>query len=378
LTLSLRLNQLDIAGFRNIERVELALAPRVNVIAGNNGQGKTSVLEALYFLATSRSFRTQQQRELCQEGAEFTRVSGVFEEGGLKRRQRAVIAQGRRSLFIDEKKPESLAAYALRTPVVVFSPVDLQLVAGAALTRRTLLDRVALFTHRESADARSRYAKALIERQALLEKKGASAPELDAFEELMASYGTQVEASRERAADDLSRALFPAFELMADKQLELRLKFLRGGTLDVGEFRSQLRARREQDRRRKAASFGPQKDDLDLTLNGRSARRHASQGQQRVLTLALKAAELACVRQASGAEPLLLLDDVSSELDPTRVGAVYDFIRNANSQVFVTTTRPELFETPGLSRADRRDILLHAGRLSEALLGRTAARSDSH
>ncbi len=365
MTIQLKVDQLDIRGFRNIDQLQLSLAPRVNVISGDNGQGKTSVLEALYFLATSRSFRTDKLREVCQEGAEQTRVAGNFDEGGVRRKQRAVITRGRRSLFIDEKKPTRLSAYAVRTPLVVFSPADLQLVSGGAASRRTLLDRVALFIDPASGDARLRYAQAQRERQVLLEQRGINAAELDVFEDLMSQHGSQLEQARERAAQALNAALVPAFERMAAKDLQLELAFVPGGSDDPEQFRRELAQRRPQDRRRKSASFGPQRDDLELTLNSRSARRHASQGQQRVLTLALKAAELHCVLQACGTQPILLLDDVSSELDPTRTGAVYDFIRDSDSQVLVTTTRPELFETPGLDQAQRADFRLSRGALVE-------------
>jgi DNA replication and repair protein RecF len=112
--------------------------------------------------------------------------------------------------------------------------------------------------------------------------------------------------------------------------------------------------RRAQDRVRKLASFGPHRDELELVIDGRSARRHASQGQQRLLTLALKLAELACVREARQLEPVLLLDDVASELDVSRSGAVHDLIASREHQVFVTTPRHDWLQAaaPGSARAD--------------------------
>jgi DNA replication and repair protein RecF len=182
----------------------------------------------------------------------------------------------------------------------------------------------------------------------------------------MARYGVELGKARARAAEALERALLPAFESMAAADLRLELEYLPGGTDDPAFFAHELQKRREGDRRRKAPNFGPQRDDVDLSINGRSARRHASQGQQRVLTLALKVAELACIRETRGVEPILLLDDVSSELDPTRVGAVYDFIRSTQSQVFVTTTRSELFQMAGFEGPDRCDFRLHRGALASA------------
>ena len=111
----------------------------------------------------------------------------------------------------------------------------------------------------------------------------------------------------------------------------------------------------------KQIDVGLSRDEIELVVDGRSARHHASQGQQRILTLSLKVAELSCVRDARRAHPVLLLDDVSSELDPARTGAVYAFLRENSSQVFVTTTRPELFPTPGASSLERADWQLVSG-----------------
>jgi DNA replication and repair protein RecF len=143
--------------------------------------------------------------------------------------------------------------------------------------------------------------------------------------------------------------------------LALSASYLPGGSTDADEFRRQLAERRVRDRARRSPSFGPSKDELELFLDQRAARTQASQGQQRILTLALKLAELECIARARGVPPVLLLDDVSSELDPTRTGAVYEVLSKSSSQVFVTTTRPELFPTPLDRAADRLDFVVEAG-----------------
>ncbi len=352
-----------VRSFRNIDSLELEPAPRLNVIAGDNGQGKTSLLEALYFVATSRSFRADRLRELVREGAEHGSVRAFIDEAGLRREQRATAGLRSRSLLIDGKRPPLLAAYATRTPVVVFHPGDLELASGAAAVRRTLLDRVALFLEPASGDDRLRYTRALRERQRTLDDRGTRAPELDAFESVMAEHGARFARARAHAAGAISDALSPAFARMAAPELELGIRYLPGGTEDPGLFQSELAGRRAQDLRRRKATFGPQRDELELLVDGRSARHHASQGQQRILALALKIAELDCVRRARGAHPVLLLDDVSSELDPTRTGAVYAFLRDTRSQVFVTTTRPELFTTPDVEADERADWTISGGRL---------------
>ncbi|MEB2313954.1 MAG: DNA replication and repair protein RecF [Sorangiineae bacterium] len=352
--------------FRNLTELVLEPSPRLNVVSGDNGQGKTSLLEALYVVATTRSFRADKLLELVQEGAELASVRATVSEGAITREQRVTFGARARTWKLDDKRPPTLAAYATRTPVIVFHPGDLALASGPASVRRLLLDRVALFADPASGDDRARFTRATRERQRVLEERGVRAPELEVYERLMAEHGARLARARARAAASVGAALAPAFASMASPALHLTVGYEPGGAPDAADFERELASRRAVDLRRGSASYGPQRDELALCVDGRSARRHASQGQQRILALALKVAELACVRAARGAEPVLLLDDVSSELDPARTGAVYDFLRATEGQVFVTTTRPELFVTPELAGEARADFTLAAGRLSRA------------
>ena len=349
--------------FRNLTSVDFEPATGLNVISGDNGQGKTSLLEALYFVAVTRSFRAEKLEALIQDGQEFASVRARIKDGEHVREQRATIGHKERSVLLDGKKPERLATYATRTPAVIFHPGDLELVNANAAARRKLLDRIALYVDPTSSDARLRYTRAARERKTALDLRGPGARELDAFEQVMAEHGARFARARAEAARRLLVALQPAFASMAHPGLVLGANYKAGGTEDVADFARELSARRARDTRQRSASFGPQRDDIVLSVDGRSARHHASQGQQRILTLSLKVAELDCVRDARNAHPVLLLDDVSSELDPARTGAVYAFLRETQSQVFVTTTRPELFPTPGTSNLERADWQLVSGAL---------------
>lgn len=363
---TLLVTQLSLRDFRNIESLSIEPAPRFNVIAGDNGQGKTSLLEALYTLATSRSFRTERFKELQRDGSEFARVDAQLSEDGQLRSQRVTVSGAGRAVFCDGERALRLADYAVRTPIVVFHPGDLDLTMGGAGKRRDLLDRVGLFTDPAAADDRRRYRLALRERQKVLDVRGERAPELEAYEQLAAQHGARLGQMRQRATLALAREAEPGWRRLGASNVTFAMAYRPGGDLDEARFRAELAARRSNDRRRRMATFGPHKDDLELVIDGRPARKHASQGQHRILTLTLKLAELAAIREARGAHPILLLDDVSSELDPTRIGAVFGFLSASESQVFVTTTRPELFQTPGASPALRRDFLLQGGALGRA------------
>jgi DNA replication and repair protein RecF len=150
---------------------------------------------------------------------------------------------------------------------------------------------------------------------------------------------------------------------IAPAALRIEVAHLCRGTTDRQRFEQELALRRVVDARRGTATFGPHRDDLEILVDGRLARSHASQGQQRLITLGLKMAELEVVRSVTDQEPILLLDDVSSELDEERLAAVFSFLEGTESQVFVTTTRPELFDRVAVKRGDRADFRLDHGAL---------------
>ncbi len=345
MTARIAFESIGVKHFRNIDALELEPAPGLNVIAGDNGQGKTSLLEALYFVATSRSFRTTTLKEVIQEGRDIASVRARIADGSLHREQRAALGQRSRSLLVDGKRPERLFSYALRTPIVVFHPGDIELVSGPAAPRRLLLARLSLFIVPQSADDRQRYLRAQRERQRTLEERGERAPDLEAYETLLVKHGVALALAQEAAAAQLIQALGPAFAGVAPEGLALRSEYRAGGTTDPASFVTELQQRRARDRQRKLMTFGPHRDDLEFVVDGRSARRQASQGQQRMLTLALKLAELECVRSARDAHPVLLLDDIASELDPSRSHAVHALVASAKNQVFVTTPRRDWFRS---------------------------------
>lgn len=354
--------------FRNLAKIDIAPAPRFNLIYGDNGHGKTSLIEALYVLATTKSFRCQKLGEIIAEGASQAGLRGEIESFGLDRELRAELTLRGRSFLVDGKRPKRNLDYALKAPVIAFHPGDLTLASGPATGRRTLLDRVLLHQDPAGSDARLSYQKALRDRQKLLTEKGVRAPELDAYEQVCARHGARMARGRAHAARSVLEALTPSFSQMAAPGLACRAVYEPGGTTDVALFAEQLAARRLRDLQRGAATFGPQRDEIAFSIDGRPARTHASQGQQRLLTLAMKMAELSCVREVTGVEPMLLLDDVSSELDPARTHAVFELLRHSKSQIFVTTTRPELFSEVSLRGEERADFRVENGVVSKSTI----------
>jgi DNA replication and repair protein RecF len=350
----LRIDQLQVRSFRNIESLEVAFGPRFNVVHGANGQGKTNLLEAIYVLATSKSFRTSKLAELIAFGAELASVRGDLVERGTSRTQSVGLRRGTRLVRIDDKRPPTLAAYAVRSPVVVFHPGEIALSMGASSERRRLLDRTALYLDAASMVEAESYQRAIRERQRALETRGASASDLGEWEALCVRHGLAWMAHRRRSSERLAPRAIEAFARIADPSLKLTMAYVATAPPEGEAYREALAAKRGVDLRRGSASIGPHRDELVLRICERPVRGVASQGQHRAVTLALKSAEMAAIADARGVMPILLLDDVSSELDRERTAALFAFLRDQEGQVVLTTTRPEIIDTGSGDRVDFR------------------------
>jgi DNA replication and repair protein RecF len=256
-----------------------------------------------------------------------------------------------------------MAAYATRTPIVVFHPGDLDLVAGPAARRRALLDRIAFYLDPTSHDDRLTYLSALRQRQALLSSRTNDSRALDAFEVIVAQSGLRYAQAHKIAAQQLSGTAQLIFERLSSSNPTLEATLDSIADVGLEQFQCELRDRRGPDTRSSKASFGPHRDDLGLSLAGKSARHRGSQGQQRLLALALKLAELQCVRDARRTHPVLLLDDVSSELDLGRANSVFNWLTAIESQVFLTTPRIDLVRDLLLSQNDRMHFTAQDGEI---------------
>ena len=356
----LGIEAISVRAFRNLEAVDLTPSARFNVVSGDNGQGKTNLLEAIYVLATSRSFRASKPGDVVQHGGEIASVRARIREDDEVREQSVGLKVGARLARIDGKKPPSLAGYALRTPVVVFHPGEISLSMGGGSERRRLLDRLSLYVRSASLDDLERYQRATRERQRALETRGPGASDLEHWEELMVHHGLAIMDVRAEAAARLAAATLSAFARIAAPGLELEVAYSPGAPRNDLEYRRGLVAGRPSDLRRGGAGLGPHRDDLVLRIDGRPVRGVASQGQHRAAVLALKSAEVHVVGMARGARPILLLDDVSSELDRSRTEALFVFLQEQRGQVFLTTTRPELIAIGG---GDRLDLRVEGGRV---------------
>lgn len=369
----MKLTALRIENFRNLERVELVPEVRFNVLSGANGQGKTNLLEALYLLGSLRSFRTTRTESLVRHGHERAtlRATVVSELG--TRHLEVALGGGPRLGRIDGKVVRSAAAFLSALRIVLFAPEDLLLLRGGADARRRFLDRAIFGTYPPYLAELTAYLRALKGRNALLRRGGNGTSD----ESLLAVYGQQVAAygavlilRRANFLEELeTRFAHAVAQLTGDAhRAQLRYRPALAGELPTERWRpeldpttsllaARLRSREVRDRARGFTSVGPHLDDLEVLLDGHSARQFASQGQLRALVLALKVAEIEQVRAASSSPPIFLLDDVSSELDEQRNRQLFSHLERLDCQAWITTTHAAHIR---IGR-DRRDYDVAAG-----------------
>jgi DNA replication and repair protein RecF len=364
----LAIESLTVRGFRNLAGDEVTLGPGFNVVSGENGQGKTNLLEAIYVLATSRSFRTGRLSELLQHGVDTASVKARVKEDDESREHAVGLRPGSRQVRINGKRPATLAEYAVTTPVVVFHPGSLVLSTGSGLERRRLMDRLSLYRDPGSLGDADAYTKALRARQRVLDTRGESSRDLEHWEELIVRHGIALRTARETTFAELEQALAGTFESIAPSGgMRLTARYVAGAPEEAEAFRTSLARERARDRARGSATTGPHRDDLAISLGGHGVRGMASQGQHRAIVLALELAELRLVAVARGVQPVLLLDDVSSELDRARTAALMQALSQQQGQVVLTTTRPELITTQdGFQVGARLDIRVVQGRILPA------------
>jgi DNA replication and repair protein RecF len=337
--------------FRNYERGEVALGPGLNVVAGANGTGKTNLLEAIYFGLTARSCRTSSEREVLRLGARVARVEvDVAAEDGAHLLE-VGIEPGHDKLIRVDGAPVQRGSEPPRPLVSVFLPDRLDLVKGAPAGRRAHLDRVVAALWPARATTRAAYSRALAQRNALIGRIRAGAARadlLDQWDAELARHGAELMEHRAAATELVAPAFAErALELGLPEPADLRYA-PRCAAADPEVVRSELAERRGGDLERGFTTHGPHRDDLALRHGGRLLRALGSQGQQRIALLALLFAERD-VLTARGTPPLMLLDDVMSELDAARRERLASLVR-AEGQAVVTTT--EAAHVPGADAPD--------------------------
>ena len=366
----MRVERIQLRDFRNYEAADVRLADGLTVVAGANGAGKTNLLEAMYFGCTARSPRTSNERELVRRGGEGVArvVLDLAGDDGEHRIEVGFQPGEAKHLRVDDSPVDSVAAVEARPLVSVFLPERLELVKGAPAVRRAHLDQVVAAVWPSRAETRTAYSRALAQRNALVARirAGAAGPAaLDAWDAELARHGVRLMADREEAV----RGLRPLFAGLAERlglpgDAELRYR-PRSEASDAEGLVAELAERRAADLERGFTAHGPHRDELQLLLGGVALRVYGSQGQQRAALLALLFAERTLLAERRARPPLMLLDDVMSELDAERRELLADLLRGGG-QAVITTTEPD--HVPGAALAGGGLIRVENGAVKDGAL----------
>jgi DNA replication and repair protein RecF len=367
---SVRVLSLTLRDFRSYHDAEASLGPGLTVVSGPNGAGKTNLLEAIYFGSVGRSPRTANERELVRFGASMTRVvvrcqaddgpheiAVGFEPGEPKR------------LRVDGATVERLLDAPERPLVSVFLPDRLDLIKGAPALRRAHLDQLVAALWPSRVETRRSYLQVLSQRNALISRVrsgSGSRASLSSWDAQLAQHGIALMGDRRHAVEAIAeRSRGIGERLGFDVELAIGYR-PRSKACEPEQLRQELAERIDQDLDRGFSGHGPHRDELATQLGGRDLRAFGSQGQQRLALLALLLAEREAIAEQRSSPPVMLLDDVMSELDHTRREALVALLRTGGGQSVITTT--DLEHVPGAKEEGVTRLSLGEGRvLGEAI-----------
>lgn len=358
--MGLSVTSLTLSGFRNYEYKRLTFSGNLTLLVGPNAIGKTSAIEALQLLTSGKSFRRPAAGDLVRKGADGANLS--LEAGSEGRRietELHITKEGSQTFRLNKKGVRGRRDIAGILPSVVFAPDDISIVKGSADGRRATLDSLGEQLSKTYGSLRREYERTLKHRNALL-RDGANKDTLEVWGEMVADLGARLIHHRlrllkmvDKVARDAYRAVSSGEELTAHYETPwLRVDPGYAQKEEIKEaLLGELDMRAEEELRRGMTLSGPHRDDVVFRVDGSDARAFASQGQQRSIVLAWKVAELAVIEEITGETPLLLLDDVMSELDESRREALAALV-GGHAQTVVTTTNLQYFSREILDSAE--------------------------
>ena len=335
--------------FRNLADQTLDLSPTINIVVGDNGHGKTNLVEAINLLNITTSFRTSKARDMIawgkRECSVFAHVMREVSDCELG----VSFTSKEQRVYVNQEQIKLIREFIGHLVCVSFSPSDLELVSGAPQARRQFMDKHLVDLSPQLIDVVLRYQKALKSKNALLKQGTCDREILDAWNVVLAECGGSLVKARLDFAHELAgRAVELYHKFAPDSErldLELVSDFLDEGNCLTGDaLHAVLRSQVERDIEQGNAGHGPHRDELRLNLKQHAARSFASQGQARSVVLALKLAVIHLIQERLGDTPVLLLDDVDSELDPARSESLFELIQSQQRQVIITATTAKNFK----------------------------------
>ena len=338
-------NSLSLKNYKNILNTAISFDENINVIYGENAQGKTNILEALWLFTGMRSFRAVKDADQIMFGKQNAEIEVNFNSYGREQSEKIIFGEKKES-FLNDIKQSSVSAFAGNYYAVIFSPEHLSLVKGGPAERRNFCDSALCQIKPKFSEYISKYKKNLVQRNALLKDykfNNSIEPLLEIFEENLAGIGTQIIIQRLKYIEVLKEEAKEIYSGISSNKEEINLKYISSfkfeNEAEIKEkFLAALKANRDEDMISLSTGIGPHRDDIEVEINGISARKFGSQGQQRSCVLALKLGEANVLKNKTGEMPIALLDDVMSELDESRQDYILQKIKDW--QVFITCCDP--------------------------------------
>ena len=343
------LRQLHLRHFRNYDELAIDLNHQINEIVAENGKGKTNLLEAIYCLGLIKSFRTSNDSEIVQFGHDHFTISADLEnELGVKHKEVIHYENKRKSVTIDGKRVSKHSALLGFLPVVLFVPEDHRITSGTPAERRKFIDILLSQADQRYLQVLQEYNKVLKQRSKLLarvQEGRAAADELHAWDLSLATAGYQLTKLRIDFLNEISAKLEHFYAVISNQQGHLQARYSPSDSKTqegVDEYRQRLLTLRNHEIQRQQTLIGPHRDDIQFSIDARDVRRHTSRGEQKSVLLALKLVEFQYLHEKSKTKPVLLLDDISSELDSERQEHFLANLEEVGQTIISTTKRQSL------------------------------------
>ncbi len=353
----MKLTDLKLLNFRNIEKESIFFKKNINIFYGGNGQGKTSILEAIYFLGITKSFRVNDEKAVLKTGQSYFDVNGLFKKQNGKTFTIRVFFSGAegKHIFYNNEKIKTFSSVIGKVPVVLLSLEDLDLTYGSPSARRKFIDILISQIDPYYLHALKQFKKVILNRNkvlSLISEKKSELKELVPWDKQFIEYGSYIHFKRKIIIKELSNYITKYYRFISNDDDEVHIRYqtsiVGDERVDLDTIKNYMELKLNEMRQRDLAygstTTGPHREDMVFFKNKQPLKIFGSQGENKTFLIGLKFAEALLIEQHLNEKPLLLLDDIFSELDNFRINKVLKNIQQDDRQTFITTTEPEKFK----------------------------------
>lgn len=363
------IEDLSLINFKNIAQAELRFSPDLNCFIGNNGAGKTNLMDAIYYLSFCKSFLNAADLQNIRHNEEFFVIQGKYQRSGSEENIYCALKKGQKKQFKRNKKEyKKLSEHIGLLPLIVITPSDIDLIMGGSEERRRFVDTVISMYDQHYLDSLIRYNRALLQRNNLLKQFAANhtfnAETIEIWDDQLVHYGQFIHEGRKQYIEKFIPVFQNYYEMIAGENEPIGLEHQ--SQLYEHNFAELLKDSRPKDRIMQFTTVGPHKDDIEFRLGDYPIKKLGSQGQKKTFLVALKLAQYNFVKDISGITPILLLDDIFDKLDKFRVEEIVKLVANDHfGQIFITdTNREHLDQIIGRVNAETRIFTVQNGTIS--------------